>query len=89
MHRDSGSCSAQGARQENPTRHKSGTLDCKQRQSAERCHKQHLTQTTFDATVQIEGITPCDVARDVSYPAINSAILRITKSEDYSMAGQQ
>ena len=49
----------------------------------------NLTQTTFDATVQIEGITPCDVARDVSYSAINSAILRITKSEDYSMAGQQ
>ena len=94
MHRDSGSCSAQGARQENPTRHKSGTLDCKQRQSAERCHKQHLTQTTFDATVQIEGswiqdIKPRDVERDVLYSAINSAILRITKSEDYSMAGQQ
>ena len=31
---------SKGARQENPTRHKSGTLDCKQRQSAERCHKQ-------------------------------------------------
>ena len=67
---------------------------CYTRLSARGATNNNLTQTTFDATVQIEGswiqdIKPRDVERDVLYSAINSAILRITKSEDYNMAGQQ
>ena len=95
MHRDSGSCSRRGPPGGEP--HTSQVGNSRLQATSEPAFldvlrgatNNNLTQTTFDATVQIEGITPCDVARDVSYSAINSAILRITKSEDYSMAGQQ
>ena len=95
MHRDSGSCSRRGPPGGEP--HTSQVGNSRLQATSEPAFldvlrgatNNNLTQTTFDATVQIEGITPCDVARDVSYSAINSAILRITKSEDYNMAGQQ